>query len=102
MKKNPKFNIIEAGRICSPEEMGKITGGCHCVDSCGGDNPFQACASDGQMARHFTCASEIGGYNLNCDSFAVYNLSCGLQVNYDVCGTAGHSIHCPSREAYNM
>lgn len=102
MKKTKKFNIIETGRICSPEEMKNLTGGCSSVQSCTLDLPFQSCGSDGITAKYFSCGF-AGGYGHVCDSPGDFNTTCGSGVSYNVCGTvAGHSLSCGSQETYTV
>ena len=100
MKKIPKINIVEPGRICSPDELRQIIGGYGCTtgtyidESC--FDSYRSCDNDG----HKSCHEQEGAGYQNVYQSGEHTLICGRGWDYENC-PAGQTLQsCPGSTAY--
>lgn len=101
MKKIPKINIIEPGRICSPDELKQIIGGGYgCTSGTYIDvscfDTYQNCNNDGHESCH---QQGWAGYQNYCEN-GEHTLSCGEGWNYENCPAGQDLFSCPGVSEY--
>ncbi|WP_165042846.1 hypothetical protein [Dysgonomonas sp. ZJ709] len=86
MKKLKKLKILEEGRMCSPEELKKIRGGCSSGYT--GCNKYSSCGLISLVSCNPSAAYgyESDGSGTNCASGYSYSSCCSLFSKYFSCG----------------